>query len=46
MDAIQDFVQQDTGNSIDKFMIAGESKVCYILTTVIHLLYLLCDLFT
>jgi len=26
MDAIQDFIQQDTGNSIDKFMIAGESK--------------------
>jgi PhoPQ-activated pathogenicity-related protein len=26
MDAIQDFIQQETGNSIEKFMIAGESK--------------------
>jgi PhoPQ-activated pathogenicity-related protein len=27
MDAIQDFIQQERGNSIEKFMIAGESKV-------------------
>jgi PhoPQ-activated pathogenicity-related protein len=27
MDSIQDFIEQETGNKVEKFMLAGESKV-------------------